>query len=193
LGLQLDALRHAGCRQRLILVLEPAQPLGELPRGVGPELLEQLAFRSQLRYLFRRALTMLDAAASEAGLTPLGYHAVLVLGGAGLEGVQEQDLVEQLASSRAHISVLSRSLLEAGLIARSPWPGDRRRIVLSLTDKGWGVVAQIAARHRERMRELVEGWDPSAFEQILERIMDVYLGLEGRVRVERLEPAPERA
>ncbi|HEY6537754.1 MAG TPA: hypothetical protein VI138_01785 [Candidatus Dormibacteraeota bacterium] len=163
-----------------------------LPPGVGPELLEQLAFRSQLRYLFRRALTMLDAAASEAGLSPLGYHAVLVLGGAGPEGVQEQELVDQLASSRAHISVLSRSLLEAGLIARSPWPPDRRRIVLSLTESGWAVVAQIAARHRERMRELVDGWDPSAFEQILERIMDVYLGLEGRVRVERLEPVPKR-
>jgi len=105
-----------------------------------------------------------------------------------LEGVQEQELVEQLASSRAHISVLSRSLLEAGLIARTPWQEDRRRIVLRLTDQGWGVVAQIAARHRERMRELVDGWDPSAFEQILERIMVVYLGLEGRVRVERLEP-----
>ena len=172
---------------------EPPPWTGDLPHGVGPELLEQLAFRSQLRYIFRRALTMLDAAASEAGLTPLGYHAVLVLGGAGLEGVQEQDLVEQLASSRAHISVLSRSLLESGLIARSPWPPDRRRVVLSLTDRGWEVVAQIAARHRERMRELVEGWDPSAFEQILERIMDVYLGLEGRVRVERLEPVPPRS
>jgi DNA-binding MarR family transcriptional regulator len=164
-------------------VLEP--PLSptptELPPGVGPELLEQLAFRSQLRYVFRRALTMLDAAAS-----------VLVLGGAGLEGVQEQELVEQLASSRAHISVLSRSLLEAGLIARTPWPEDRRRIVLCLTDKGWAVVAQIAARHRERLRELVEGWDPSAFEQIMERIMVVYLGLEGRVRVERLQPTSER-
>jgi DNA-binding MarR family transcriptional regulator len=160
---------------------------------VGPELIEQLAFRSQLRYVFRRAVTMLDAAASEAGLTPLGYHAVLVLGGAGLEGVPEQELVEQLASSRAHISVLSRSLLEAGLITRTPLPSDHRRIVLSLTDEGWAVVAKIAQRHRERMRELVDGWEPSAFEQVLERIMDVYLGLEGRVRVERLEPVPDRA
>jgi DNA-binding MarR family transcriptional regulator len=163
------------------------------PPGVSPELLEQLAFRSQLRYVFRRAVTMLDAAASEAGLTPLGYHAVLVLGGAGLEGVPEQELVEQLASSRAHISVLTRSLLEAGLITRTPLPSDHRRIVLSLTDEGWGVVAKIAQRHRERMRELVDGWEPSAFEQVLERIMDVYLGLEGRVRVERLEPAPHRS
>lgn len=185
---------HAGRDKRLNQMSEDtsAPPASGLPKGVGPELLEQLAFRSQLRYLFRRALTMLDAAASEAGLTPLGYHAVLVLGGAGLEGVQEQELVEQLASSRAHISVLTRSLLESGLISREPWPADRRRIVLRLTEKGWGVVSQIAARHRERMRELVAGWDPSAFEQILERIMVVYLGLEGRVRVERLEPTPER-
>lgn len=172
----------------MVLEQPPSPAPTDLPPGVGPALLEQLAFRSQLRYVFRRALTMLDAAASEAGLTPLGYHAVLVLGGAGLEGVQEHELVEQLASSRAHISVLSRSLSESGLIARAPWPDDRRRIVLRLTNKGWEVVAQIAAQHRERMRELVDGWDPSAFEQILERIMVVYLGLEGRVRVEKLEP-----
>ncbi|MGH7667791.1 MAG: MarR family winged helix-turn-helix transcriptional regulator [Candidatus Dormibacteria bacterium] len=165
------------------------QTLADLPREVSPELLEQLAFRSQLRFLFRRALTALDAAAQDAGLTPLGYHAVLVLGGAGPEGVQEQELVEQLASSRAHISVLSRSLSAAGLVSRQPWPEDRRRIVLRLTEKGWGVVAEIAARHRERMRELVAGWDPSAFERILERIMEVYLGLEGRVRVEPLGEA----
>jgi hypothetical protein len=53
------------------------------------------------------------------------------------------------------------------------------------------VGAEIAERHRLRMRELVEGWDPSAFEELLERIMLVYLGLEGRVRVERLEPSRE--
>jgi DNA-binding MarR family transcriptional regulator len=115
---------------------------------------------------------------------------VLVLGGAGEAGVAEHELVEQLASSRAHISVLSRSLLEAGLVRRSQLPQDRRRIVLSLTEEGWAVVAEIARHHRERLRELVQGWEPSAFEQVLERIMQVYLGLEGRVRVERLEPAP---
>ncbi|MGH7611800.1 MAG: MarR family winged helix-turn-helix transcriptional regulator [Candidatus Dormibacteria bacterium] len=171
-------------------MLAPEPPLTP-PPGVDQELLEQLAFRSQLRYVFRRALTMLDSAAAEAGLTPLGYHAVLVLGAGGAQGVSEQELVEQLASSRAHISVLSRSLVEAGLVRRSPLPSDRRRILLTLTARGWEVVATIARRHRERMRELVEGWDPAAFEQLLERIMTVYLGLEGRVRVERLaEVAP---
>ncbi len=152
-----------------------------------PDLIEQLAFRSQLRYMFRRALTMLDAAAAQHGLSPLGYHAVLALGGAGKEGMPEQDLVEQLASSRAHISVLTRQLLEAGLVRRLPVPSDRRRIMLSLTPSGWQVVRAIAAHHRRRMRELVEGWDPRAFEQLLERIMAVYLGLDGRVRVERLD------
>ncbi len=162
------------------------------PPGVSPELVEQLAFRSQLRYVFRRAITSLDSTAAASGLSPLGYHALLVLGGAGEAGVPEQELVEQLASSRAHISVLSRSLQEAGLVRRSHPDHDRRRIVLSLSGEGWRVVADIARSHRERMRELVRGWEPSAFEQVLERIMQVYLGLEGRVRVERLEPSPEQ-
>lgn len=158
---------------------------------IDPALLEQLAFRSQLRYIFRRALTALDTAASELGLSTMGYHAVLVLGGAGPAGISEQELVDQLASSRAHTSVLARSLIEQGLIERGPLGKDRRRVNLRLTRRGWEVVAEIAERHRLRMRELVEGWDPSAFEELLERIMLVYLGLEGRVRVERLEPSRE--
>ncbi|MHB1525341.1 MAG: MarR family winged helix-turn-helix transcriptional regulator [Candidatus Dormibacteria bacterium] len=158
---------------------------------VDPALLEQLAFRSQLRYLFRRAMTALDATAAEFGLSPMGYHAVLVLGGAGPAGIPEQELVDHLASSRAHTSVLARSLVEQGLIERGPVGPDRRRVTLRLTRPGWQVVAKIADHHRLRMRELVEGWDPSAFEQLMERIMSVYLGLEGRVRVERLEPTSE--
>jgi hypothetical protein len=55
------------------------------------------------------------------------------------------------------------------------------------------VVEGIATHHRERLRELVEGWDPSAFEELLERIMTVYLGLEGKVRVERLEPVRKQS
>ena len=155
---------------------------------VDAALVEQLAFRSQLRYIFRRALTALDASAAEFGLTPMSYHAVLVLGGAGPRGLAEQDLVDHLASSRAHTSVLARSLVEAGLIQRCPLGRDRRRVTLRLTQSGWEVVERIALSHRERMRSLVEGWDPAAFEQLLERIMAVYLGIDGRVRVERLEP-----
>jgi hypothetical protein len=49
-------------------------------------------------------------------------------------------------------------------------------------------VERIATHQRDRLQQLVEGWDPSAFEALLERIMSVYLGLDGRVRVERLEP-----
>lgn len=160
---------------------------------VDPDLLEQLAFRSQLRYIFRRALTALDATAAEFGLSPMGYHAVLALGGAGPGGIAEQELVDHLASSRAHTSVLARSLARQGLVERCPTGKDRRRVILRLTPKGWSVVEGIATHHRERLRELVEGWDPSAFEELLERIMTVYLGLEGKVRVERLEPVRKQS
>jgi DNA-binding MarR family transcriptional regulator len=157
--------------------------------GVDRQLVEELAFRSQLRYIFRRALTALDSTAGDFGLSPMGYHAVLVLGGAGPDGLAEQELVEHLASSRAHTSVLAKTLVQSGLVERCPLGPDRRRVTLRLTPAGWVVVEQIAERHRERLRELVEGWDPGALEHLLERIMSVYLGLDGRVRVERLEPS----
>lgn len=159
-----------------------------LPGPPEPDLLEQLAFRSQLRYVFRRALSAMDSAAAEFGLSPMGYHAVLVLGGAGAEGMWEHELIDNLASSSAHTSVLTRQLVKLGLVERDREGPDRRRVHLNLSQEGWRVVSVIAARHRERLRELVQGWDPSAFETLLERIMRVYLGLEGRVRVEGLEP-----
>ncbi len=149
-----------------------------------PALVEELVFRGQLRFLFRRALTLLDAAAADHGLSPLGYHAVLVLGGAGAEGVIERELVEQLASSRAHVSVVTRSLAEAGLVTRHRGAPDRRRVRLQLTDRGWEVVRGIAELHQTRLRALVADWDPARLERLLERIMAVYLGLPGHVRVE---------
>lgn len=158
--------------------------------GPDPELVGQLAFRSQLRHIFRRVLTFLDDVAADLGLSPLGYHAILVLGGAGAEGVPERDLVEQLASSRAHISVLTRSLVEAGLVSRGAAPGDRRQVLLRLTPAGWVTVRRIAADHQARVRRLVDDWEPAALEAMLEQIMIVYLGQPGRVRIER-GPGPD--
>ena len=159
------------------------------PFSPSPALLEQLAFRSQLRYFFRRALTALDASVADHGLSPMGYHAVLVLGGAGPEGMWEHELVDNLSSSSAHTSVLTRQLVAQGLVARQREAPDRRRVTLKLTPRGWRVLAAIADEHRQRLHQLVEGWDPRAFEGLLERIMAVYLGLEGRVSVEGFGPS----
>ena len=164
------------------------QPERDEPFSPSPALLEQLAFRSQLRYFFRRALTALDASVSDHGLSPMGYHAVLVLGGAGPQGMWEHELVDNLSSSSAHTSVLTRQLVAQGLVARDREGPDRRRVTLRLTSQGWRALAAIADEHQQRLHELVEGWDPRAFEGLLERIMSVYLGLEGRVSVETLRP-----
>lgn len=158
-------------------------PLAE--EGPDPVLIGQLAFRGHLRYIFRRVLTFLDDVAADFGLSPLGYHAILVLGAAGADGVAERELVEQLASSRAHISVLTRTLVQAGLVSRGSAPGDRRQVVLRLTPSGWATVRQIASDHQARVRRLVDDWDPAQLESMLEQIMTVYLGQPGRVRIER--------
>ncbi len=153
--------------------------------GSDPELVGRLAFRSQLRYIFRRVLTFLDEVAADYGLSPLGYHVILVLGGAGPQGLAERDLVEQLASSRAHVSVLARTLVDAGLVSRGSAPGDRRQVLLRLTPLGWSTVRRIAADHQARLRRLVDDWEPAQLESMLEQIMTVYLGQPGRVRLER--------
>ena len=90
----------------------------------------------------------------------------------------------QLASSRAHVSVVARALAEAGLVTRHRGAPDRRQVRLQLTDRGWDTVRGIAELHQSRLRAMVADWDPSTLERLLERIMAVYLGLPGHVRVE---------
>ena len=68
-----------------------------------------------------------------------------------------------------------------GLLARSPDPEDRRRVVLRLTTAGESLIAEVAASRREMLTEVTAGWtaaDRRTLEALLTRLVDGFGRLE---------------
>jgi DNA-binding MarR family transcriptional regulator len=107
-------------------------------------------FRSALR----RFLAFSETAAREVGLGPRQYQALLAIrafpGGQPAVG----ELATELAV-RHHSAVgLVDRLAALGLIERVPDRSDRRRVCLRLTRRGARRLEELAAVHREQLRQL---------------------------------------
>ncbi|MEA2411255.1 MAG: MarR family transcriptional regulator, organic hydroperoxide resistance regulator [Thermoleophilaceae bacterium] len=81
------------------------------------------------------------------GLTGAQADAITVIEQAGPLSLKE--LGELLIAEAGHPSRLVDRLVEAGLVARRPADGDRRRIVLSLTQKGRRLEKRVEAARNE--------------------------------------------
>lgn len=100
---------------------------------------------SQLGYtLMRLLLARAKEVFALEGLSPLQAEVLRLVA----EGVQlPSRLAEHLGVQPSQVSHLLASLEEGGLLLRQPDPGDRRRVVLRLTDQGERV-----------QRNLQRGW-----------------------------------
>lgn len=75
-------------------------------------------------------------------------------------GVHQGQLAETLGVQRANMVALIKGLARRGLLDRGTVPGDRRRIALTLTEKGGGFVIEmnaIWACHEQRFVERLGG------------------------------------
>src|SRR3954471_799504 len=59
-----------------------------------------------------------------------------------------------------------RRLADAGLIERSTPESDGRAVVVSLSDEGWRVCAELGARARAVMAEILDEFDPDEQQQL---------------------------
>lgn len=82
----------------------------------------------------------------------------LLLTVANNPGVSSADIGHELAISPSAVSRMADRLVEHGLLARSSAPGNRRVVVLELTEQGHGCV-QAVLRRRAQL-----------FEQVLDRL-----------------------
>lgn len=71
-----------------------------------------------------------------AGFADLPRNGAYVLGGVHNQGGAVESLVRELGVSKQATSQLIESLVTLGYLNRAEHPSDRRRIVLSLTDRG---------------------------------------------------------
>jgi DNA-binding MarR family transcriptional regulator len=116
------------------------------------QLLDQLPAIGELKRQFHRVVPSVGRLGA-AGVVP----ALAVLATSGEQ--RASDLAEKL---RLDLSVISRqvaALIEAGLVARTTDPGDRRVHQLAITDAG----IQTLRDHRRRMVDLISSgladWD----------------------------------
>lgn len=136
----------------------------------SPELVEaltQLGYRL-MRLLFREA----KEAFARLGFTPLQAEVLRRLSEGNPSPTQ---LAEEMEMSPSQTSSLLAHLEDRGLLERAPDPGDRRRVLLQLTEEGRRQVKALQsiwhetfARHLSRLgsKELL------AFKEILEKLTE---------------------
>ena len=82
------------------------------------------------------------------------------------EGVLSSHLAERVGLDRARTSRVVSSLTDKRLIARTPRPGDRREIVLHLTETGRALYAALFPRALEINDELLASFSDAEVEQL---------------------------
>ena len=107
------------------------------------------------RLALRRFLRFSEAAAAAVGLTGQHYQAMLVLrAGSDGESVTINQLAQQLLIKHNSAVGLVDRLVAGGLAVRKGSKNDRRKVELSLTPRGRGVLAKLAAVHREELQRV---------------------------------------
>lgn len=98
------------------------------------------------RHALRRFLAFSEARARDVGLTPQQHQALLSIKGGypGRDGISIGELAAHLLLKNHSTVELVDRLVKAGFVGRQPWPGDRRRIVVRVTEKGEEVLRRIS-------------------------------------------------
>lgn len=109
------------------------------------------AFRYQIRKFLRFSKDLL----SSEDLTPDQYQALLAIHAANSSGrLSIRDLAEQL-QVRHHSTVgVVDQLVAREVVIRQVAPDDRRKILLTLTEKGEALIARLAPPHQQELSRL---------------------------------------
>ncbi len=119
-----------------------------------------------LRYAMRLFLRFSENAAAAEGLAPQQHQALLAIKGfPGRECVTIGELAERL-QIRHHSAVgLVDRLSAEKWVVRGSANEDRRRVMVSLTQRGERILARLSSSHREELRRV-----GPEFRRILDRI-----------------------
>ncbi|MFY9926673.1 MAG: MarR family transcriptional regulator [Streptosporangiaceae bacterium] len=123
----------------------------------GPEAdLQPLA--GQINVAARATRGLLDAVLAQAGTTFSSWTVLAALSACG--PAIQKDLAKSLNMIGPSIVERIDHLEAAGLVARSPVPGDRRASLVDLTGEGRALIARLASVMRSTEDALVDGLDP---------------------------------
>jgi DNA-binding MarR family transcriptional regulator len=106
------------------------------------------------------------------GLTLPHYAVLAALADFG--PTSQQDLARRLDLDKSHMVKFIDHLERHALVARAPWPADRRRYSISLTSAGAELIAEIDPIARQSQRELLHALsddEQTQLIQLLERVV----------------------
>jgi DNA-binding MarR family transcriptional regulator len=106
-------------------------------------------------------------------MSPVAYSMLVALNESGPR--RASDLVDTFSIDKGAVSRQVGSMLELGLIERSPDPEDRRAAILAITEEGSRRLAAIAAIRRQEVMERLSGWSDEDLSQFVE-MMSRYNG-----------------
>lgn len=100
-------------------------------------------------------------------LTHFDYFTLAMLSETPGRTLRTSALAARTNATLPRLSRVLTRLEEAGFVARSPCPEDRRATNVTLTDAGWDKVVQAAPGHVEHVRSLVlDALTPAQIEQL---------------------------
>lgn len=123
---------------------------------------ERVSTSALLRAAFRSYGDVVRAAVADAGFDDLPRNGAYVIGATAKDALTEQQLPSALGVTKQAFSQLVDSLVLRGYVERAADPDDRRRVRLTLTDRGQEVadlVDDCGHRSDEALLALVE--DPA--------------------------------
>ena len=110
---------------------------------------------AEFRYTLRSFLHFSEQAASEHGLTPQQYQALLAIEGfPGRNSITIGELAGQLQVVHHSAVGLADRLEALSLIPRTQCSRDRRRVLVSLTPEGLASLEKLYRIHRAELRSL---------------------------------------
>jgi DNA-binding MarR family transcriptional regulator len=117
----------------------------------------------------------LDGALRPCGLTVGSFNVLTIVGGAG-EPVSPSTIVERLPVPFAlpTLTGLLDTLQRRGYLARSPHPGDRRKVLVELTSAGRAALDEATALVIAEERRVVEGMAAGPKAATVDRLGDLY-------------------
>lgn len=96
------------------------------------------------------------------------------------EGLKMSELSGELRVSNGNVTGIVDRLVNDGLIVRAPVPGDRRAMLVRLTQKGRETFAGMAEAHEGWIDELLGAADADEAAALAGRLHEITTELEGR-------------
>ena len=115
----------------------------------------QYELLASFRFALRQFLRFSEDAAQEAGVTPQQHQALLAIKGfPGRDRVTVGELAERLqVAHHSAVGLLDRLAAER-LVARETSAEDRRRVFITLTQRGEEILEGLSSVHRAQLRRI---------------------------------------